>query len=88
MKTIGLHDDYEQQGIRRSEESTGESDNGEARRGSSASSSDRSRDKDDGSDASTNSQRQGKEKSGRKSARKVRTRETERMKNFKNHLEF
>ena len=68
MKTIGLHDDYESQGIKRSDESSIDSDTGERRRRSSGSSSDRS--KDGASDGSTNSQRKSK-KSGRKGNKKV-----------------
>ncbi|CAF0751459.1 unnamed protein product [Adineta steineri] len=60
MKTIGLHDDYESQGMKRSNESSPTSENNEHRHRSSDSSSDRSKDKDGGSDASTNSQRQRK----------------------------
>lgn len=46
MKTIGLHDDYEAQGMKRSDESSGDSDAAERRHRSSGSSSDRSKDKD------------------------------------------
>jgi hypothetical protein len=60
MKTIGLHDDYESQGIKRSDASSGDSDVNERHRHSSDSSTERSKDKDAGSDASTNSQRQRK----------------------------
>jgi len=60
MKTIGLHDDYESQGIKRSDESSVDSEGNERRHRSSGSSTERSKDKDAGSDASTNSQRQRK----------------------------
>ena len=73
MKTIGLHDDYESQGMKRSDESSIDSDTGERRHRSSGSSSDRSKDKDAGSDASTNSQRQRKlKKGGKRTGKKVR----------------
>ncbi|CAF1350659.1 unnamed protein product [Rotaria magnacalcarata] len=72
MKTIGLHDDYESQGIKRSDESSGDSDTNQRRHRSSGSSSDRSKDKDAGSDASTNSQKQRKlKKTTKKNTRKV-----------------
>ncbi len=70
MKTIGLHDDYESQGIKRSDESSVDSDGNARRHRSSGSSSDRSKDKDAGSDASTNSQRQRKLKKLNKRANK------------------
>jgi hypothetical protein len=72
MKTIGLHDDYESQGMKRSDESTGDSDTNEHRHRSSGSSTERSKDKDAGSDASTNSQRQRKlKKTSKRTNKKV-----------------
>jgi hypothetical protein len=70
MKTIGLHDDYESQGMKRSDASSGESDNNERRHRTSGSSTDRSKDKEGGSDASTNSQRQRKLKKNSKRTNK------------------
>jgi hypothetical protein len=73
MKTIGLHDDYESQGIKRSDESSVDTDTGERRHRSSGSSSDRSKDRDGGSDASTTSQRKLK-KVNKRSTKKVKSR--------------
>ena len=70
MKTIGLHDDYESQGIKRSDESSIDSDTNERRRRSSHSSTERSKEKDLASDVSTNSQKQRKTKKLNKSTTK------------------
>ena len=71
MKTIGLHDDYEQQGIKRSDESSVDSDTGAHHHRSAGSSSDRSKDKDGASDGSNNSQIQRKLKNSKRTSRKV-----------------
>jgi hypothetical protein len=77
MKTIGLHDDYESQGIKRSDASSGDSDNNERRHRSSGSSTERSKDKDGGSDGSTNSQRQRKlKKAAKRGNKKVQKKTT------------
>lgn len=73
MKTIGLHDDYESQGIKRSDESSVDSDGNPRRHRSSGSSSDRSKDKDAGSDASGGSQRRKLKKLNKRGNKKVRT---------------
>lgn len=72
MKTIGLHDDYESQGIKRSDESSNDSDGNPRRQRSSGSSTDRSKDKDAGSDASGSSQRRKLKKLNKRSNKKVR----------------
>ncbi|CAF3420332.1 unnamed protein product [Rotaria sp. Silwood1] len=60
-KTLGLHEDYELQGMKRSDDSNVDSDTSERhRRHSSNSASEPSKDKDIDSDGSTNSQRQRK----------------------------
>ncbi|CAF0884295.1 unnamed protein product [Rotaria sp. Silwood1] len=60
-KTLGLHEDYELQGMKRSDDSNVDSDTSERRRRhSSNSASEPSKDKDIDSDGSTNSQRQRK----------------------------
>ena len=72
MKTIGLHDDYESRGMKRSDGSSGDSDNAERRNRSSGSSSDNSKDKDARSDGSTNSQRQRKlKRTSKRTSKKV-----------------
>lgn len=73
MKTIGLHDDYESQGIKRSDESDNDSDGNPRRHRSSSSDSDRSKDKDAGSDASGGSQRRKFKKLNKRGNKKVRT---------------
>ena len=71
MKTIGLHDDYEEHGMKRSDESSVDSDGNPRRHRSSGSSSDRSKDKDAGSDASANSQRRKLKKLNKRTNKKV-----------------
>ncbi len=60
MKTIGLHEDYELQGMKRSDDSNADSDVSERRHRSSSSNSHHSKDQDAGSDISSNFQRQRK----------------------------
>ncbi len=72
MKTIGLHDDYESQGIKRSDESSVDSDGNARRHRSSGSSTERSKDKDGGSDGSANSQRRKLKKLNKRTNKKVK----------------
>lgn len=60
MKTIGLNEDYELRGIKRSDDSSDDSDASQNRRHSPASANEHPKDKDIGSDTSANSQRQRK----------------------------
>ncbi|CAF0761302.1 unnamed protein product [Rotaria sordida] len=63
MKTVGLHEDYELQGMKHSDDSSVDSDTSERhhhRHHSSGSTSERSKDKDIDSDTSTNPKRQDK----------------------------
>ena len=71
MKTIGLNEDYESQGMKRTDASSADSDASEHRHRSSSYNSEHSKDKDAGSDISSNSQRQRKLKKSNKKVIKI-----------------